>query len=322
MMLYGTEFKDPKYRKSFEMKGKYRIVPLNLGEYEETKIFDYEEVCIKNKDMSFEDYLYLRQLALVVESVYNNQPFEAFFRYALTMGISRSDFVFKILNNLNKAPKKINEIFEDYKKESKEELWDSQEEMIEYYQKDANYQKLLKGQIGGNLIYKYKSTNLATAMPEWIKYLSDLLEDVALEKTKKNQSFSTQETDKRKQEIFMLKEYNKNRTWKFLDGDSGDHKVVMESDYDFLAWLKESDPQPLSNYRVKSPIRYFFIYTEMQLKERYDQFRRYGTNINGLSKIVTRIKVDNWFRSVGTDPNLIKDDITSKRSRTRYAMSN
>ena len=49
-------------------------------------------------------------------------------------------------------------------------------------------------------------------MPEWIKYLSDLLEDVALEKTKKNQSFSTQETDKRKQEIFMLKEYNKNRT--------------------------------------------------------------------------------------------------------------
>ena len=42
------------------MKGKYRIVPLNLGEYEGIKIFDHEEVCIENKDMSFKDYIDLR----------------------------------------------------------------------------------------------------------------------------------------------------------------------------------------------------------------------------------------------------------------------
>ena len=62
-------------------------------------------------------------------------------------------------------------------------------------------------------------------------------------------------------------------------------------------------------------------YTEKQKKERYDQFRRYGTDINALSKIVTRTRQENWLRSVGTDPNFIKDNFNPKRSKTRYSMS-
>ena len=75
-------------------------------------------------------------------------------------------------------------------------------------------------------------------------------------------------------------------------------------------------------FRVKDPINYFFTYTERQKKERHDQFSRYGTDINALSKIVVRIKPENWLRSVGTDPDFIKDNMDTKRSRTRYAMSN
>ena len=124
------------------------------------------------------------------------------------------------------------------------------------------------------------------------------------------------------QEINILAEYHKNQTWKFLDATSSEESVTMESKYDFLAWLKGPKSQLLSTYRVKNPIRYFFSYTERQKKERYDQFRRYGTDINALSKIVVRIHVENWFRSVSTNPKYIKEDINKKRSRTRYAMSN
>ena len=322
MMLYGTEFKDPKYRSSFGMKGKYRIVPLNLGEYEKEKIFDYEEVCIENKDMSFKDYIDLRLLSLLVESVYNNQTFDAFFRYASTIGVSQSNFLFKIFTSIDKAPSKIIKIFEEYKKETQEELWDSEKEMVEYYQKEENYKKLLKGDAGGNLIYKYKSKNLAMAMPEWIQFLSNILEEMVIENGRKNLNFSQNEIETKKKEISMLTEYNKNRTWKFLDNKSSSEKVTMESEYDFLNWLKGSDPSPLSNYRLKNPVKYFFTYTEKQLKERYDQFRRYGTDINALSKIVVRIHVENWFRNVSTNPNYIKEKINEKRSRTRYAMSN
>ena len=320
MMLYGTEFKDPKYRASFKMKGKYRIVPLNLGEYDGTKIFDYEEVCVENEDMSFNDYIEIRKLALLIESIINNHPFEAFFRYAVIMGTSRFNFLLMILNNMHKAPKKIIDIFNGFERESKEELWNSETEMIKYYQKDENYQKLIRGDAGGNLIYKYKSMNLATAMPEWIKYLTNLLEDLV---TNRHNLKKTSEHVKQKlQEIYILAEYNKNRTWKFLDSKSSEQNVMMESIYDFKAWLNEEKPRPLDLYKVKNPIRYIFAYTEKQKKERYDQFRRYGTDINALSKIVTRTRQENWLRSVGTDPNFIKDNFNPKRSRTRYALSN
>ena len=266
MMLYGTEFKDPGYRANFDMKGKYRIIPLNLGEYDGVKTFDYEEVCVENKDMSFKDYLDIRQFALIIETVFNNQPFEVFFRYAITEGISRYDFLLQTLNNIHKAPKKIIDFFNDFKRESKEELWNSDVEMIKYYQKDEHYQRLVKGDAGGNLIYKYKSMNLATAMPEWIEYLTSLLEDLVIEKSKKNLQFLSEQIKLKHQEIHILAEYHKNQTWKFLDGVSSEESITMESKYDFLAWLKGPKSQLLSTYHVKNPIRYFFSYTERQKK--------------------------------------------------------
>ena len=38
MMLNGTEFKNPEFRKN-EYIGKFRIVPLNFGEYNNEKNF-------------------------------------------------------------------------------------------------------------------------------------------------------------------------------------------------------------------------------------------------------------------------------------------
>ena len=61
--------------------------------------------------------------------------------------------------------------------------------------------------------------NLATAMPEWIKFLSVMLEKFALEKNMKDLKV-------KQHEIFMLSEYHKYRTWKFLDGLSED-QVTM-----------------------------------------------------------------------------------------------
>ena len=96
MMLQGTEFKLPSYRKQFEYITKFRIVPLNFGEYGNERIFDYEEVGVGTKDLSFDDYLYIRSLALMVESLFNGKPFDEFFMYANQNGI-RPGYLLKYL---------------------------------------------------------------------------------------------------------------------------------------------------------------------------------------------------------------------------------
>jgi hypothetical protein len=318
MMLYGTQFKDPAYRAEFGMEGKFRIVPLNFGDYDGVKVFDYEEACIKTKDMSFADYLELRRLAIVVETVHNNGPFESFFRYAMTLGLSRADFLFLVFDNIHRAPREILQLFDEFESETRGELWDSDKAMIEHYRKDENYRQLLKGDVGGNLIYKYKSKNLATAMPQWIEFLATLLEDIVVE----NGAVGQDATESRK-EIRALSEFCQSRIWKFLDEAMTQTDVTMNSDYDFVAWLKNSEPKPLNAFRSDRPIRYVFGYTENQARLRGEQFRRYGTDINALSKIVTRVHVEDLFRTVWADSVLADGRGDGKTpSRTRYAMSN
>ena len=89
--------------------------------------------------------------------------------------LKKSEFIFKIIENIHKAPKKVIKIFNEFVMETKNELWNSEEEMVKYYKKSENYKKLVSGEAGGNLIYKYKSRNIVEAMPEWTEFLTSLI---------------------------------------------------------------------------------------------------------------------------------------------------
>ena len=318
MMLYGTEFKDPGYRSKFDMRGKYRIIPLNCGEYDGEKIFDYEEVCVETKDMSFDDYVYIRKFSLIAEIMFNNQIFDVFFKYALSEGVKNSEFIYSALENIENAPKKLLELFNEFSSEASGECWDSEEEMVKHYKQDENYKKLVKGEAGGNLMYKYKSRNLVEAMPEWMEYLTFILKKCI---NNKNSKITKGDLKIKDHEINVLAEYHKNKTWKFLE-DTKDETLIMKSDYNFVSWLDAPENTPLSNFKANSQIEYFFGLTDRQKEEKKDMFRRYGTDFNALSKIVVRIKPQNWLRSVGTERAYVKDKMDTKLSQDKYSLSN
>ena len=138
MLLHGTDFQKPSYREKFKIKGKFRIVPLNFGSYDGKKVFDYEEVAIQTKDMSFDDYKQLRGLSLIVETIHNGRPFEEFFRFALTFGISRSRFILYIFNSIKNSGSKILSIFNDFLRETETELWENENDMIKFYTNEKN----------------------------------------------------------------------------------------------------------------------------------------------------------------------------------------
>lgn len=316
MMLYGTEFKDPGYRQQYDMEGKYRIVPLNYGEYGGAIVFDYEEICVSTNTMSFEDYLDLRKLALLVETMHNNRPFEEFYRFALNLGLSRADLLIHVFEALDKAPEKIQKNFSDFMDETRNELWNSEAEMINHYNIKSNYEDLMQGKVGGNLIYKYKSLNLATAMSSWIDFLSQLLKELIAN--------TNAASDKPNSylEILMLAKYCHNKTYLFLSDTDNEAVVHMDSEYDFPAWLNGEEGVSLQEYKFVSPVQFSFKYTKDQIRVRQDQFQRYGSDINALSKIVTRVYLENLFRSVFIGEDNVTDRSKKQDQGTRYALSN
>ena len=106
------------------------------------KIFDYEEVGVITKDMSFDDYLQLRILALFVESLHNGKPFNEFFLYAKNYNIQSATFLKILIDNIKNAAPEIQNLVNEFVGETKSELWDSEEKLVEHYKKDEHYAEL------------------------------------------------------------------------------------------------------------------------------------------------------------------------------------
>jgi len=318
MMLHGTMFQDPEYREQFGIKGKYRIVPLNFGEYDGIRVFDTEETGVENKDMSFADYLWIRGLALMVEVLHNNRPFNELFRFANSYGISIFQFIQKAYASLNKAPEGVQEIFRGFMEETKGELWDNEEDLISHYRKDGNYQKLAEGEVGGNVIYKYKAMSLAFQAEDWIDFLGDICRAIVQEKT-----VNLEQQQMGLQQVEILKIFVKNKLAGVMNINGDVMRREMVASYDFVKWMKSPEGTPISNFAVNRMLHYGFEYTQDQLVVRADQFKRYGTNANALSKIVTRVSnVESLFRKISVaEYNMIEDENIKKDQFIRYSLS-
>ena len=322
MMLNGTEFKNPDFRKKYGYTGKFRIVPLNFGEYDDERIFDFEEVGISTKDMSFEEYLSLRAVALLVESLINGKPFYEFFKYAKSYNIEAADLIKTMYGNIDLASSNIQKIMNGFIEETKGELWDTEEELVSHYKIDKNYQKLRDGEVGGNLIYKYKSKNIVEAGIDWI----DFFEDQVFNEIKKKQ-ISAKSFDSVKLEISEISNFCKLKINGLLNPNIDTSPIDSQFKYDILKWIDdENENNDLSNYELSyenSTIK--FEYTADQIKIRNDIFKRYGTDINALSKIVTRISnLESQFRKVRhVEENFLRDIYKKTGDNfVKYALSN
>lgn len=318
MLLHGTEFKDPVYRKAFEIQGRYRIVPLDFGEYAGERVFDTEEVGIATRDMSFDDYLWIRGLCLVVEIIHNNRAFEELVRYARAMGVTRFDLIQRAYERIDGAPVDLRQLVRGFLDETRSELWGSDEELMAFYARDENYARLLAGDAGGNLIYKYKAVSLAFASRAWAEFLGTLLREMFFDRVG--------DCDARGQataEIDTLVEYVQNKLAGVLDANGDSTPRTMNASADILAWLRSAEGTPLSAFSVGDPLTYVFEYTDDQRAARADYFSRYGTSPSALSKIVTRVSnVESLFRRVRASDQQNVEPATEGDEFIRYTLSN
>lgn len=318
MLLNGTEFKDPDYRREFGITGKFRIVPLDFGEYEGVRVLDYEEVGIATNDMSFDDYLYLRRFALLVEALHNGHPYEEFFRYAIALGVRRSDFLRRVHDRIDRLPQRLREVINGFVKETRNELWDSEEALIAHYQKDENYQRLVRGEVGGNLIYKYKSLSLLWAAESWVSFLAEICKEIATERFD-----TTAAIDGAGVQIDVMAEFCRKKLSGLLDADADVAPIHMTSPYDIVGWLHSNEGTPLDGFSSEPPIHYEFYFTDEHLRTRSDLFNRYGADINGLSKVVTRVRsLESLMRKVRTPDGEQVIFAESERDQfTRYTLA-
>jgi hypothetical protein len=203
------------------------------------------------------------------------------------------DWLTFVYKDLRKNPSKASEGFRLFLEEARSELWDSPEELKEYYSKEENYQKLLTRERGDNLMQKYSI--LASSI------YFDVYTDYFIEMARRY--LESQFKDKKRQIAQELEDLRKFINAK-LSGvfNKGFQKEVNFSvDFDIIKWRNEGYTMPLSNYKLESPGIIQMALSDDQKALLEDNFKRYNYDFNEknlyvLYRSIVLLNIDNYFR--------------------------
>ncbi|MFN0110116.1 MAG: hypothetical protein ACKVZH_14770, partial [Blastocatellia bacterium] len=169
MLLHGAPLSNPDSRELFQFKTRFRVVARNVGDYTGTPVIETEEMVVETPDFSFEEYLEARVFHLLLTTFYYEGNFEEPFEYARQEGIKAYDVMVRMQQMLDQAPPKFRAMIDDFLKESQEELFPTREDCVEWAKQ--NFDALVDGSLGGNLLSKYSMLGRFYLTQEAIEFL-------------------------------------------------------------------------------------------------------------------------------------------------------
>ena len=166
MMLKGSELEMQESRDLFAFESRFRILPKNFGIYNDEKVFDIEEIVVATDTLPFEDYVQARKYALASAAFWHDNLFEDVFQFAQILGLKRSQFWDALVPAMESASGAVRRYLDSFVGETIGELFPTPEACTEYYARDENFARLLEGEIGDNLMHKYRALASFHIWPE------------------------------------------------------------------------------------------------------------------------------------------------------------
>ena len=161
----------------------------------------------------------------------------------------------RLVADIKRAPASVQAIFNSFVRLTKEELWDSEEELRAYVYAENNYEKLLKGEIGINLIQTHMAMSLAV-MDDWVEYVFRTVNIMLGEDIY---------SDNERAEIFAdIQAFCAGRVHNIWGSDRNEDSPCVLLHYDIPSWMRSPLSEPLSQYKFSSPVMYQFGFSDAQ----------------------------------------------------------
>jgi len=297
MLLNGTELNSAASRTKYNIGSHFRILPRDFGKLRNGRVsVEIEEVVSSTTTMSFEEYIEARKLHLMIAVVYNGGGFSPLFRLLRQKKVSIMGLLRRLVADIKTAPASVQAVFNSFVRLSKEELWDSEEELREYARSDENYEKLLKGEIGINLIQNHMAMGQAV-MDDWARYLFQTASLMFGEEIHNDPEGSAIFAD-----VQAFCAATVHNIW---GSDRNEDNPCVLLHYDIPSWMRSSISMPPSEFRLSMPVMYQFGFPEAKQAEMAAQIRRYGTTATGIGRIIIEMGRSRiWREAVAlADPN-------------------
>jgi radical SAM superfamily enzyme YgiQ (UPF0313 family) len=182
MVLNGTPISDEVDERREEYTVMYRIVPQQFGRYEGRLILDTEKVAVATPTMTFEDYLECRSLCFFLQVVYGNDLFQNHILLLRKYSCDVFEWVTEIMATVREDQGKVGKLFQAFYDETRDELWDSEEALYSFFEEEENYNALLDGKYGANLLAKYTFLSRLECFDEWVGVVFRITQEALLNK--------------------------------------------------------------------------------------------------------------------------------------------
>lgn len=293
MMLSGTDMATAETRDKYKMKTRYRVLPRCFGIYsfgDEKPIVsaEIEEVCVSTKDLPFEDYLSCRLLALTVEIFCNDSVVAELLEFLNLFSVSVFDWLNYIHRHQGEFPENLKKIYENFLRETQDELWNSKKELSDFTKDEKNIQKYITGECGGNLIFQHKALALRSALKEVVETAYGCARAILQEK-------SPEILEKYDNYLSELRQYSELRK---IDLFNTSCIFNANFHYDFLALENAQFKDAPDAFRKPESILASFIHTEEQKQNIEGYLKVYGGDIVGISRILSKIYVGKIYRTL------------------------
>ena len=155
-----TEMTTEASRRQFGLKSHYRILKGCCGNYafgpsDTLSVAEIEEVCVEGSNLPFNDYLQARILHLVIAIFYNDGFFSGMLKLLDRFDIERYVWV-KDICRVYPEFAGLRRLFEQFLKETKDELWERPEDLARFLSSAETIAKCIDGELGANLLGKYR----------------------------------------------------------------------------------------------------------------------------------------------------------------------
>jgi radical SAM superfamily enzyme YgiQ (UPF0313 family) len=285
MLLKGTELETLDTRRTFTFTSKYRVLPKTFGIYGDEKVFDIEEVVVSTDTLSFDDYLAVRTYHLGISVFWNDSWFEDAFRFAEVLGIKPSECMDAILASLETTGGAMGAFRDSFLAETRNELFETREDCARFYAAEENFQKLLNGDIGDNLMYKYQAIASFHLWPDVCRLAMEAIAGIV---TARAASSGVQGVHEFWSDLHRYVEL------KHASGRTEAEMLVSASTtlhHDIPRWVADGYPRDLGAYRLDRPMHATFRLSDEAARELSAALRVWDVELKGLTKMVTRMRV-------------------------------
>jgi len=285
MMLKGSEMETLASRQRYRFDSRFRVLPKNFGEYDGERVFDLDEIVVATDTLPFEDYVKARQYHLACSIYTNNSWFDDAVAFAREFGVKRSEWIHAIVDAMTADQGVIGKLLTDFTKETEGELFPTAEACRAFYTEDENFKRLREGEIGDNLMYKYRAI---ASFFEWHAVCS-----LALTVTRR---LLVERGAARQVDGFeeFWSDFARFLELRHAHGATLDELLppaTARFHYDIGEWLKAGMPKEVARFRLPNPHHLEFQLSSEGERELKAALQVWGTSLKGLTKGVTRIRV-------------------------------